>query len=142
MRSEVRILFMASAVGLGVLAAVPAGAADMATVSASNGYLVGPDGMSLYLFEPDNKGASTCYDKCAAAWPPLTTTAEATAGKGAMADMLGTTKRKDGTMQVTYGGWPLYTFVKDKKRGDTAGQGVEGFGGEWYLVEPSGEAKE
>ena len=98
--------------------------------------------MSLYLFEPDNKGASTCYDACAAAWPPLTATGQATAGEGAEASLLGTTERKDGAMQVTYGGWPLYYFVKDQKPGDTVGQEKEGFGGEWYLVEPSGEAKE
>ncbi len=51
----------------------------------------------------------------------------------------GASKRKDGRRQVTYNGWPLYTFVKDTAPGNTAGQDVEGFGGEWYLVTPEGE---
>ncbi len=140
MRRALGFLVVGSA--FGIAAAAGAGAADMATVSVSDGHLVGPEGMSLYLFEPDNKGASTCYEACAAAWPPLTATGAATAGEGADASLFGTTERKDGAVQVTYGGWPLYYFVKDQKSGDTLGQGKEGFGGEWYLVEPSGDAKE
>ena len=53
--------------------------------------------------------------------------------------MLGTVERRDGSLQVTYNGWPLYYFVKDGKPGDTIGQDMEGFGGEWYLVSPDGD---
>ncbi len=60
----------------------------------------------------------------------------------AQADLIGTFERDDGKMQVTYGGWPLYHFVRDKAPGDTNGQDVEGFGAEWYLVSPSGEEVE
>lgn len=52
---------------------------------------------------------------------------------------LSTTKRKDGSTQVTYNGWPLYYFAKDQTPGEITGQDVEGFGAEWYLVSPDGE---
>lgn len=120
-----------------------AGAATVSTAQSSDygTYLVDSDGMSLYLFTTDVQGEkSTCYDACATAWPPLLTDGETMAEGSAMADMLGTIERKDGTMQVTYNGWPLYYFVKDKAAGDTAGQDLHGFGGGWYLVNPEGMA--
>ena len=55
------------------------------------------------------------------------------------ASLLGTTKRTDGTLQVTYKGHPLYYFVQDKKAGDTTGEGIDGFGAEWYVVGPYGK---
>jgi len=60
------------------------------------------------------------------------------AGAGADPALLGTTQRKDGTAQVTYAGHPLYYFITDKKAGDVTGQGINGFGGPWYVVSPSG----
>lgn len=54
------------------------------------------------------------------------------------AGLVGTFERRDGARQVTYDGMPLHYFVKDQEPGDTAGQDVEGFGGEWYLVAPEG----
>src|SRR5690606_6031117 len=62
--------------------------------------------------------------------------------KGVDPTLIGTVERPDGTMQVSYGGWPLYTFVRDENPGDTNGQGVEGFGGERYMVNPDGEPVE
>lgn len=104
-------------------------------------YLVNADGMALYLFEADVQGEqSTCYDGCAAAWPPLLSSSAPMASGKASTNLLGTIERKDGTTQVTYNGWPLYTFVKDTAPGDTNGQDVHGFGGEWYLISPQGEA--
>ena len=110
-------------------------------------YIADGEGMSLYMFESDTKGegdtdaVSTCYDDCAEAWPPVIAQ-EPQAGDMAQADLIGTFERDDGKMQVTYGGWPLYYFVRDKAPGDTNGQDVEGFGAEWYLVSPSGEEVE
>jgi predicted lipoprotein with Yx(FWY)xxD motif len=103
--------------------------------------LVGDEGFSLYMFEADTpgSGASTCYDECAAAWPPLIVEGEPNAGEGVDETLFGTITRDDGTMQVTYNGWPLYFYAGDTAPGDTAGQGVDGFGGLWYLVSPSGE---
>jgi len=101
-------------------------------------YLTDSKGRSLYLFEADRPATSNCYDACADAWPPLTTEGEPRAGDMVKAGLLGTIERRDGARQVTYDGMPLYYFVKDQEPGDTAGQDVEGFGGEWYLVAPDG----
>ena len=108
-------------------------------------YIADGEGKSLYLFKADTQGkggkeaTSACYDKCAGAWPPFITTDKPTAGDGVNASLIGAIERRDGTMQVTYNGWPLYYFVKDQKPGDTAGQDIEGFGEEWYLLTPAGE---
>lgn len=112
---------------------------DTATSAEYGTYLVNKRGMSLYLFEPDDQGRSTCYDACAQAWPPVTTEGQPKATGNTDPSLLGAFKRQDGSRQVTYNGWPLYTFVKDTAPGDTAGQDVRGFGGEWYLVAPEGE---
>ena len=120
-----------------------AGAAAVSTASGELGeHLVGPNGHTLYLFEKDTGSTSTCTGACAAAWPPLITTGAPTAGGAADAGLLGTTTRPDGTMEVTYGGHPLYYFSGDAAPGDTAGQEVEAFGAEWYAVAPSGQAVE
>src|SRR3954463_9433427 len=84
--------------------------------------LVGANGRTLYLFTADKGAKSVCYGQCAAYWPPLTT-GKPTAGSGLNASLLGTTKRKDGKLQVTYNGHPLYFFAPDKKAGDIKGQG-------------------
>lgn len=100
-------------------------------------FLVDAEGMTLYLFTNDTENTSNCYDDCATAWPPLLTEGEPMAEDGIDTSLLGTTERTDGTMQVTYGGWPLYYWVKDEAPGDTTGQDV---GEVWYVVSPTGEA--
>jgi predicted lipoprotein with Yx(FWY)xxD motif len=124
----------------------PAAAATVAKVSTASGdlgtFLVGPDGRTLYLFEKDTGTASTCSGACADAWPPLTTGEAPTAGGAAKAALLGTTKRADGTMEVTYAGHPLYYFAGDTAAGDTNGEGVDHFGAEWYMVSPAGATVE
>jgi len=99
-------------------------------------FLVDDKGMTLYLFTKDSTNTSACYDKCAVAWPPLLTTGNAVAGDGVDASLLGTTTRTDGTTQVTYNGWPLYYYEKDKAPGDVVGQNV---GDVWFVVSPAGE---
>jgi predicted lipoprotein with Yx(FWY)xxD motif len=101
--------------------------------------VAGPKKMTVYLFEKDKTTASTCDGACAGFWPPVTTSAAATAEGAAMSSELGTTTRSDGTKQVTYHGHPLYFFVKDTATGDTTGQGLKKFGAEWYVLKPSGE---
>lgn len=100
--------------------------------------LVDDQGMTLYLFEPDEQSASTCEDECAANWPPFLTDGDPAAGEGADAALLGTTERPDGTTQVTYDGWPLYHFGADEAPGDTNGQGINDV---WWMVGPDGEAR-
>ena len=103
------------------------------------------EGRALYMFEADTQGegeeeaVSACYEACAEAWPPLIAAAPPTAAKAVQANLMATLERKEGEMQVSYGGWPLYNYVKDQGPGQTTGQDIEGFGGEWYLVSPSGE---
>src|ERR687889_285375 len=95
-------------------------------------------GDTLYVFGADTGTKSNCSGACASNWPPLTS-AKPTAGTGAKASMLGTTKRSDGTTQVTYNGHPVYTFASDTAPGQTSGQGVNAFGGIWYVIAPSGQ---
>jgi predicted lipoprotein with Yx(FWY)xxD motif len=102
--------------------------------------LVDSKGRTLYLFTPDKHGKSACYGACAKAWPPFT--GKPRAGKGVSTAKLGTITRKDGSTQVTYDGHPLYYFASDSKPGDTKGEGLKGFGGEWYVVSPSGHEVE
>jgi predicted lipoprotein with Yx(FWY)xxD motif len=95
-------------------------------------------GRTVYLFKKDTGPASMCAGGCASEWPPVTTSGKATAGTGVSAAKLGTSKRSDGTTQVTYNGHPLYTFVGDAKAGDAAGQGLDDFGASWWAVSPAG----
>ena len=102
------------------------------------------DGQShtLYLFQKDKGAKSSCSGACAQNWPPLLTKGAPKAGAGAKASLLGTTRRADGTTQVTYNKHPLYAFVGDAgKRGSTAGQGLTAFGARWYVVAAKGTAR-
>jgi len=101
--------------------------------------LVDSRGITLYDFVKDKGKTSVCYGACAALWPPLTTHGKPVAGPGVRASLLGTTKRKDGKLEVTYGGHPLYYFVADRKPGQTTGQGVNQFGGPWWVISPAGK---
>jgi predicted lipoprotein with Yx(FWY)xxD motif len=101
--------------------------------------LVDGKGRTLYLFAADAGTKSTCNSSaCVQYWPPLLTTGAPQAGAGVNASLLGTTTRQDGTTEVTYAGHPLYYFISDQKVGDVTGQGINGFGGPWYVVSPSG----
>jgi len=100
--------------------------------------LVDGSGRTVYLFEADKGTASTCYNACAQAWPPVTTTGGPQGGTGVSSGLLGTTTRRDGTSEVTYAGHPLYYFIADKTAGDRTGQGINQFGAKWYVLAPSG----
>jgi predicted lipoprotein with Yx(FWY)xxD motif len=100
--------------------------------------LVDSKGITLYDFVTDKGGVSGCYGACAALWPPLITKGRPHAGPGVRASLLGTTKRKDGKLEVTYNHHPLYYFVTDRKPGQTTGQGVNQFGGPWWVLSPAG----
>jgi predicted lipoprotein with Yx(FWY)xxD motif len=122
----------------------PSGGGTVAVVTASSVPKVGKvivdsKGFTLYDFHKDKGGKSACYGGCEQVWPPLTTEGKPQVGEGAMASKLGTTKRKDGTLQVTYAGWPLYTYEADKKPGEANGNDIDSFGAEWYALQPSGE---
>jgi predicted lipoprotein with Yx(FWY)xxD motif len=104
--------------------------------------VVNGKGLTLYLFVPDDHSShSTCSGICAAAWPPLllpSGISEPLAGDGIDRALLGTTNRKDGGVQITYNGWPLYRWPNDTSPGDATGQGLNNLGGLWYVVSPQG----
>lgn len=99
--------------------------------------LVGPDGMTLYMFDQDTDGeaASSCSGGCADAWPPLTVGEEPSTGDGVTAS-LETFEREDGSTQVMAGGWPLYYYAQDSEPGDANGQGANDI---WWVLDPAGD---
>lgn len=101
--------------------------------------LVDAQGRSLYLFKKDAGTKSTCSGECATAWPPLIAKGKPTAGGGAQASMLGTVRRDDGSMQVTYHAHPLYLFAGDQQPGQVGGQGSTAFGAPWLALSASGD---
>jgi predicted lipoprotein with Yx(FWY)xxD motif len=97
-------------------------------------------GRTLYLFVVDKHGRSACYGQCAIYWPPLMKKGKVSAATGVKASLLGTTKRKNGKLQVTYRGHPLYLYKLDTGAGQIAGQGQKFFGGKWWVLSASGSA--
>jgi predicted lipoprotein with Yx(FWY)xxD motif len=140
---------LAAACGGGGSASAPPAASTQAAAAAATGgtvaaassslgqILVGKNGMTLYMFESDKNGKSSCSGPCASFWPPYTGTPKA--GSGLDASLLGSTKRADGSMQVTYDGHPLYTYSGDTAPGATNGQGQNTFGALWWVLAPSGK---
>ena len=102
--------------------------------------LVNSKGHTLYMFSRDKNGKSSCSGGCAKFWPPYLQHGKATAGSGVKASLLGTTRRSNGSMQVTYKKHPLYGFALDKKAGQTNGEGNVAFGGKWHAVSAKGTA--
>lgn len=96
-------------------------------------------GEALYLFDRERRGRSECYGACAEAWPPVLTKGKPRAAAGADPSLLGTTKRRNGKLQVTYAGQPLYYYVGDSP-GTILCHDVDEFGGTWLVVQPNGEA--
>jgi predicted lipoprotein with Yx(FWY)xxD motif len=102
--------------------------------------LVSPNGHTLYLFGKDRNDKSACSASCAQFWPPLLTRGKPSAGPGVKASLLGTTKRSNGSLQVTYNNHPLYGFLLDKRAGQTNGEGLSKFGAKWYALSAKGTA--
>ena len=100
--------------------------------------LVDSQGRTMYLFEADKGGTSTCTGACAATWPPVTVSGAPQAGSGVSQSLLGTITRSDGTMQLTYNHHPLYYFAGDGSAGQDKGQGLKSFGAGWYVVNAGG----
>lgn len=98
-------------------------------------FLADDTGRTVYAFTKDSKDTTVCYDKCEQAWPPLLSLGQPTTQDDVDSKLIGLIQRKDGTMQVTYNGIPLYYYAKDLAGGDTNGQGV---GQVWYVVTPAG----
>jgi predicted lipoprotein with Yx(FWY)xxD motif len=111
---------------------------DVANNPQLGNILVDSKGLTLYTFQNDTGSMSTCTGSCAQFWPPLTASGQPSAGSGVSSGMLGTTKRSDGSTQVTFAGHPLYTYSQDSSPGQTTGNGINSSGGIWNAVQPSG----
>jgi predicted lipoprotein with Yx(FWY)xxD motif len=124
--------------GVGAASAAPAKAKVSLASTALGRILVDGHGRTLYLFANDRHGKSTCTGACAAFWPPLIASGKPVAGSGLRSTLLGTTRRPDGRLQVTYNHHPLYTFAKDVRKGDTNGEELNAYGAEWYALSSAG----
>ena len=125
--------------GLGIASASSSSTTKVGTASSKLGrILVDGHGRTLYLFARDTQGKSACSGACVAYWPPLIASSKPRAFAGAKQSLLGRTRRADGRMQVTYRHHPLYRFSGDTSRGQTNGQSLDDFGGEWWVLSPAG----
>ena len=116
--------------------ATPASAAAVKTATATVGgksetILTNAAGMTLYYYTPDKAASVTCTGGCAAAWPPLAATSGQSITVPGASGKFSSASNPAGGSVVTYNGWPLYTYVKDKAAGDVTGQGVEGI---WFVA--------
>jgi predicted lipoprotein with Yx(FWY)xxD motif len=93
---------------------------------------------AIYVFENDSSGETVCYDECAEAWPPVLTEGTPKAGKGVDSSLLGTLERRDGALQVTYAGKPLY-FYAHEGPGEVKCHNVNLNGGFWWVIGADGE---
>lgn len=103
--------------------------------------LVTSSGRTVYVFTGDHSARSSCYGRCLAGWKPVLTGAKAFArsGSGVSQKLLGTTRRTNGQLQVTYDRRPLYTNADDTGRGQDYGQFCPGnTGGYWFIVNKNG----
>lgn len=115
-----------------------AGATLQARSSAYGRVLFDGRGFVLYGFTRDPRGRSACYGACAKAWPVYYKRGAIRAGAGVKRSLIGTTRRRDGRLQITYAGHPLYYYVGDRRPGQITCQNVAEFGGTWLVVRPSG----
>ncbi|GAB2835855.1 hypothetical protein GCM10027176_45220 [Actinoallomurus bryophytorum] len=116
--------------------AAPAGAGVTVSQSSLGPILTDRSGRTLYAFTNDKNGGSSCSGQCIASWPALVSGKAVTAGAGTQKALLGETKRAEGTLQATYGTWPLYYYAGDMNPGDVDGQGVDDV---WYVVGADGK---
>ena len=141
-----RVLALAMIVLAAAVQAVSAGAAPRSGAlvrlhqSSLGRILADSHGRTLYLWAHDKRHRSSCYGACAVYWPAITTHGKPHAAGGARKALLGTTRRRDGRLQITYRGHPLYRFAGDTKAGETSGEGLTDFGGRWDPVSAAGLA--
>jgi predicted lipoprotein with Yx(FWY)xxD motif len=135
----VALALVAAVLTVGIGAASGGRKATVALHTTALGHvLVDARGRTLYLFEGDKGRTSACYGSCAGFWPPVLVKAKPTAGSGVKRSLLGVTMRKGGAHQLTYAGHPLYRFALDEKAGQAKGEGLDDFGGHWYVLGAGG----
>jgi predicted lipoprotein with Yx(FWY)xxD motif len=124
-----------SSTSTGSPAAATAGSLKTTTIGGAT-VLTDAKGFTLYSFAPDTPTKSNCNGTCAQNWPPVTGPATASGVTGTF----GTIKRSDGSVQATFDGHPLYTFVGDTAPGQAKGNGLNVAGGVWHEITTSGTA--
>lgn len=129
----------AETTGTGASEPGPGAFVSLGSVSKLGLVLVDFHGFTLYAFDREKTGKPSCYGTCTRNWLPLLTEGEPQPGNGASAAKLGTVRRREGRVQVTYAGRPLYTFAADRGPGEANGNGFLSFGGRWHAVKGSGE---
>lgn len=119
---------------------VTSGTVDVRSVKGFGDVLVTSSGQSLYLLTSDPPGQSSCTGSCAVLWPPLVAGHQLKAGPGVKPSLLSSFTRSNGVRQVMYNKHALYTYQEDPDPGMATGEGVETYGGIWWLVSPAGRA--
>jgi predicted lipoprotein with Yx(FWY)xxD motif len=133
------VLALAAAASSAALASSHAARSTLAAGPSSYGrVLFDGRGFVLYAFTRDPRGKSMCTGACAKAWPPYVVKTRPRAASGVKARLLGTRRRPNGSLQVTYAGRPLYYYVGDRNKGQILCQNVAEFGGVWRVIRPSG----
>lgn len=122
-------------------AAAPGVSSSLSSIKSKFGQiLASSSGFTYYMFEPDSAHKSTCYSSCATVWPPVTTTgSNIPASNGVQKTLITIITRTDGTKQIVYNGHPLYTYTGDSGPNFTNGQGVNSYGGYWYVISIEGQ---
>jgi predicted lipoprotein with Yx(FWY)xxD motif len=142
MRTPVIVAVLAVAAALLAKGAVSAPAQVSASItvrgSAYGRILFDGRGFALYAFTRDRARHSACAHACARKWPPFIVAEQPRAGRGAKAALVGTIRRGNGRLQVTYRGRPLYRYIGDRKPLQVLCQNVSEFGGLWLVVRPNG----
>ena len=110
----------------------------MAAESDFGTILYDASGQPIYLFDAETSSRPKCYDECAKAWPPVLTNGAPRAKGAVQSDFLGTTRRTDGSTQITYAGHPLYFYAHEGKF-QVLCHNVNEFGGTWLVVQPNGK---
>src|SRR5215212_5619060 len=136
-------LCVAALGGLGCSSSTAAGEGGTSLVVRSSAFgpmLFNSKRQAIYVFARDAKNRSRCYGECAKLWPPVYTKGEPRAGKGVKSSLLGTTKRRNGRLQVTYAGSPLYYYLHEGP-GQVRCHNVYLNGGIWKVVAPTGKPR-
>jgi predicted lipoprotein with Yx(FWY)xxD motif len=115
-----------------------AGTAIIATKSQFGTILYDASGQPIYLFDAERTSRPKCYGKCADAWPPVLTKGKPQAEGSVRSELLGTTRRSNGSTQVSYAGHPLYFYAHEGKY-QVRCHNVTEFGGTWLVVQPNGK---
>jgi predicted lipoprotein with Yx(FWY)xxD motif len=130
----------AAACGDGTSASADAGTGIVVRNSQFGRMLFNSNRQAIYVFERDSRNRSNCYGACAAAWPPVYTTAKPRALAGVQKSLLGTIRRRGGRLQVTYAGRPLYYYAHEGP-GQVLCHDVNLNGGIWKVVAPNGRPR-